>query len=862
MGLREYRRKRDFKKTPEPAGQVSDPPRNQKRSYLIQKHAASRLHYDFRLELEGVLKSWAVPKGPSLDPADKRLAMHVEDHPLEYGEFEGIIPKGQYGGGTVLMWDRGTWEPVGDPHKSYRAGSLKFTLKGEKLRGGWALVKIGGRRKDGDDQSWLLIKERDQQARPGQAGSIVASEPKSVATGRTIEEIAAAGDRVWHSNRDGGGGSASPDPAEVPGARRAAMPKFVQPQLATLVERPPEGDGWLHELKHDGYRILARVEHRRAKLFSRNAHDWTEKFPAVAEAVGRLPVEGAILDGEVTVLLPDGTSSFQALQNFGSSTARGQLAYMIFDLLYLDGRDLTGARLEDRKAALARLLASGSDRAAVLRYSDHVGGAGADFFAHACKLGLEGIVSKKRDAPYRGTRGADWLKVKCLKQQEIVIGGYTEPEGSRIGIGALLGGVYESGRLVYVGKIGTGFDNRTLRDLQQRLSRLEQKTSPFAARPAGAARAHWVKPELVGQVSFSEWTSDGKLRHPAFQGLREDKPADSVVRERPAAADDEVKETSTPTPKRAARAPRPTSSAKTTGEATVAGVRLTHADRILFPPHGTTKLDLARFYESIAKWILPHLEDRPTTLVRCPEGAHKTCFYQKHVGYWAPESLRRVKIQEKRKVGEYLVVDSLASLIGLVQIGILEIHTWNSVVKRLEQPDRVVFDLDPGPGVEWAQVIECARLIRDSLHSLELESFVKTTGGKGLHIVAPLVPGPSWDETSAFARAVSETVAHGNPRRYITSMAKAERRGKIFIDYLRNIRGATSVAAYSTRATPQATMSVPLTWDELSTRITSDHFTIANVPKRLAGLTADPWAAYWRTRQSLPKSAAAPAAAR
>jgi bifunctional non-homologous end joining protein LigD len=853
MGLREYRRKRDFKKTPEPAGQVSAPSRDQERSYLIQKHAASRLHYDFRLELEGVLKSWAVPKGPSLDPADKRLAMHVEDHPLEYGEFEGIIPKGQYGGGTVMLWDRGTWEPVGDPHKSYRAGSLKFTLKGEKLRGGWALVKIGARRKDGDDRSWLLIKERDQQARPGQAESIVASEPKSVATGRTIEQIAAAGDRVWRSNRDGGDRS-SPDPAEVPGARRAALPKFVQPQLATLVERPPDGDGWLHELKHDGYRILARVEHRRAQLFSRNARDWTEKFPTVAEALGRLPVEEAILDGEVTLLLPDGTSSFQALQNFGSGAARGQLAYMVFDLLYLDGRDLTGARLEDRKAALARLLASANDQAAALRYSDHVVGAGADFFAHACKLGLEGIVSKKRDAPYRGTRGPEWLKIKCLKQQEIVIGGYTEPEGSRIGIGALLGGVFESGRLVYVGKIGTGFDNRMLRDLQQRLSRLEQKTSPFASRPAGAARAHWVKPELVAQVSFSEWTSDGKLRHPAFQGLREDKPADSVVRERPATTEDEMKRT--------ARAPRSSRSAKTTAEAVVAGVRLTHADRVLYPSHGTTKLDLARFYESIAKWILPHLEDRPTTLVRCPEGAHKPCFYQKHVGYWAPESLRQVKIQEKRKVGEYLVVDSLASLIGLVQIGILEIHTWNSVVKRLEQPDRVVFDLDPGPGVEWAQVIECARVIREALHTLELESFVKTTGGKGLHVVAPLVPGPSWDEASAFAGAVADTVARANPRRYITSMAKAERRGKIFIDYLRNIRGATSVAAYSTRATPQATMSVPLTWDELSTKITSDHFTIANVPQRMAGLTADPWAAYWRTRQSLPKTTAAPASAR
>ena len=859
MGLREYQRKRDFKNTPEPAGRVPEAPREKERSYLIQKHAASRLHYDFRLELEGVLKSWAVPKGPSLDPADKRLAMHVEDHPLEYGEFEGVIPKGQYGGGTVMLWDRGTWEPIGDPHKSYRAGSLKFTLKGEKLHGGWALVKIGGRRKDGDDRSWLLIKERDREARP-KTESIVASKPNSVATGRTIDEIAAAEDRVWHSNRDGGD-DAKPEPAEVSGARRAPLPKFVQPQLATLVERPPEGDGWLHELKHDGYRILARIERGRAQLFSRNARDWTEKFPTVATAAGRLPVEGAILDGEVTVVLPDGTSSFQALQNFGSNPRSGRLAYMIFDLLYLDGFDLTGAHLEDRKAALARLLTSISDKAAVLRYSDHVIGKGADFFAQACRMGIEGIVSKKRDAPYRGTRGPDWLKIKCLKQQEIVIGGYTEPEGSRVGIGALLGGVYEDGRLVYAGKIGTGFDNRTLRDLQHRLTRLEQKTSPFASRPAGAARAHWVKPELVAQVSFSEWTGDGKLRHPAFHGLREDKPASAVVRERPVLVEEETKDDPTPPRKRPARAsPRP--SAKSGIEAEVAGVRLTHADRVLFPTHGTTKLDLARFYESIARWILPHLEDRPTTLVRCPEGAHKTCFYQKHVGYWAPETLRRVKIQEKRKVGEYLVVDSLASLIGLVQIGILEIHTWNSVVRHLEEPDRVVFDLDPGPGVAWAQVIECARLIRDALHGLELESFVKTTGGKGLHVVVPLVPGASWDETSTFARTVAETVAREHPRQYLTSMAKAERKGRIFIDYLRNIRGATSVAAYSTRATPRATMSVPLGWDELTTRITADHFTIANVPKRLAGLGADPWAAYWRTRQKLPRTTARPSAPR
>jgi bifunctional non-homologous end joining protein LigD len=838
MGLREYRRKRDFKRTPEPAGQVAAEPRAQQRAFVVQKHAASRLHYDFRLELEGVLKSWAIPKGPSLDPADKRLAMHVEDHPLEYGDFEGIIPKGQYGGGTVLLLDRGTWEPVGDPHKSYRAGSLKFRLRGDKLRGGFALVKIGGRRQGrDDDRSWLLIKERDAEAESSGSTPIVESQPTSVASGRSIEQIASAEDRVWHSNRDGD--AAPAPPVEVPGARRAALPKFVQPQLATLVERPPEGDRWLHELKHDGYRMLARLDHRRAQLLSRNARDWTESFPDIAAAVARLPGDQAMLDGEVTVLLPDGTSSFQALQNLMSGTGGGRLAYIIFDLLYLDGRDLTGAPVEERKAALARLLASANDKAAALRYSDHVVGSGAEFFEQACRLGLEGIVSKRRDAPYRGTRGADWLKIKCVAQQEIVIGGYTEPEGSRVGIGALLGGVYDDGRLVYVGKIGTGFDTRTLRDLKARLTRLEQKANPFAARPPGSARAHWVKPELVAQVKFSEWTSDGKLRQPAFQGLRADKPATAVVRERPSkVANDRT---------------QPAAPPAASGEPTVTGVRLTHADRILYPRLGTTKLDLARFYESIAKWILPHLEDRPTTLVRCPEGVDKTCFYQKHTGYWAPETLRRVKIQEKRKVGEYLIVDSLASLIGLVQIGILEVHTWNSVVSRLEQPDRIVFDLDPGPGVKWTEVIECARLIRDELEALRLASFVKTTGGQGLHVVVPLAPGPSWDETAEFSRGVAESTARAYPRRYVARMAKSERRGKIFIDYLRNVRGATSVAAYSTRAKPEATVSVPLSWDELSTRIASDHFTIANVRTRLDGLTGDPWAAYWTARQKLPE---------
>jgi bifunctional non-homologous end joining protein LigD len=638
---------------------------------------------------------------------------------------------------------------------------------------------------------------------------------------------------------------------DVPGARRAALPRFLPPQLATLVKRPPASDAWLHEMKFDGYRILARLDHGRARLLSRNGRDWTDHFPTVADAVARLPAGQAMLDGEVAVLLPHGITSFQALQNLMSGGGRGELVYMVFDLLHLDGRDLTDARLEDRKALLKRLVDAAGRQAALLRFSDHVIGSGADFFAHACRLGLEGILSKRRDALYRSARGPDWLKIKCVRQQEVVIGGYTEPEGSRVGIGALLAGVYEAGRLVYVGKIGTGFSNQRLRELKQRLDSLEQATCPFATRPTGVGRAHWVKPELVAEVVFSEWTDEGKLRHPSFQGLREDKPAAEVVRELPASTEEVVGHRSSA--RSAATAPPADPPPAAEGsEAEVAGVRLTHADRVLYPRQGITKRDLALFYQEIADWILPHLRDRPTTLVRCPQGAHKECFYQKHSGYWAPASVRRVKIREKLKVGEYLIVDSLPALVGLVQIGILEIHTWNSVVERLERPDRIVLDLDPGPGVEWPRVIDAARLVRERLEAAGLESFVKTTGGKGLHVVVPIATGPGWDETAAFARSLADRLAREQPRAYIARMAKAERKGRIFIDYLRNVRGATSVAAYSTRAEPAAPVSVPVGWDELSPTVRSDSYTVANVPRRLAQLKEDPWARYWTVRQKLP----------
>jgi bifunctional non-homologous end joining protein LigD len=855
VGLREYERKRDFSVTPEPRGAR---PRPGGRRFCVQKHAASHLHYDFRLELDGVLLSWAVPKGPSLAPADKRLAMQTEDHPVEYADFEGVIPEGEYGGGTVLLWDQGVWEPVGDARQAYRAGALKFILRAQKLRGGFALVRIRARDAREDGRSWLLIKEKDEDARPGYR--VVDEEPLSVVSGRSLEEIAAARDRVWHSNvpaqeqarsmkrppavarASARAPAPSPaDPRSVPQARRAALPAFVPPQLATLVDRAPAGDEWLHEMKLDGYRILARLQRGRVRLLSRRDNDWSERFPEVGEAVSQLPASQALLDGEVAVVLPDGITSFQALQSFGKGSP-GRLVYFAFDLLHLDGYDLTRSPLESRKAVLRELLAAAPAPAAdVLAYSEHVAGSGPDFFAEACRLRLEGVVSKRRNGPYQPGRGRDWLKVKCVRTQEVVIGGYTPPKGARTGLGALLVGVYdEPGRLRYGGKVGTGFSDTMLRDLKRRLDRLKQPTSPFADRAPRAAGVTWVRPELVAEVAFTEWTSDGRLRHPSFRGLREDKePLEATaVDSRQSTVD------------------------RDGGDGSIQGVKLTHPKRVLYPAYGTTKRDLALFYESIADWILPHLKGRPTTLVRCPEGLEGGCFYQKHSGQWAPASLRRVKIQEAKKVGEYLVVDDLAGLIGLVQIGILEIHTWNSVADHLEQPDRMVFDLDPDDALPWTRTIEAAERVREELAAVDLTSFVKTTGGKGLHVVVPLQRGPGWEEVAAFAEGLAVRISAQDPAGYTAVMSKAKRKGKVFIDYLRNHRGATSVAAYSTRAKPSAPVSTPLRWEELGPELRSDHFTIANIRERLSSLKADPWAGYDQARQRLTRARVAKLARR
>jgi bifunctional non-homologous end joining protein LigD len=843
---------RDFRATPEPRGQVqrgSQP----KLRYVIQEHAARRLHYDFRLELNGVLKSWAIPKGPSLHPGDKRLAARTEDHPIDYGDFEGVIPQGHYGAGRVLLWDRGTWTPIDDPERGYREGRLRFRLDGRKLHGAWTLVRMRGRnRKEGrGKENWLLIKSRDEESRAGKDADITLLRPESVVSRRTLGQIGQADTQPGHREL-----------AKLAGARKRPLPDVLGAQLATLVDTAPADDAWLFEAKLDGYRMLCRISDGKARLFTRNGLDWSSKMPRCAEAAAALPVRQAWLDGEVVVLDSNGMSSFQALQSAFRAGAQRPIHYYVFDLLYLDGYDLTHSPLVERKRLLAALLKNTGD---ALRYSDHVEGNGRAFHAEACRRGLEGIIGKRRDAPYVEGRTRSWIKVKCRRQQEFVIGGFTDPRGSRQGFGALLIGVYEqNGALRFAGRVGTGFNTLLLRDLQPRLARLERQTPPFANPPTGAASrgVHWLEPRLVAQVSFAEWTDEGIVRQGSFDGLREDKPARAIVRElatelpgdaetgrplkRPSRAKPRSRE------KRAAPA-RASKRSTGRGEAVrVAGIVLSNPDRVLYPAQRVTKQQLAQYYEAVAEWLLPHLEDRPLTLVRCPEGHEKQCFYQKHLGPAASEALDRVDIEEQ--VGEskpYAVANSLSAVVALVQMGVLELHTWGSRASLLERPDRMILDLDPDVGLPWSRVVEAAKLTHTLLDELGLASFLKTTGGKGLHVVVPLQRKHSWDEVRSFSQALARHLERALPERFTSGMSKQRRQKKIFIDYLRNARGATAIAAFSTRAKGGAPVSVPLAWDELADDLRSEHFTVHNVVERLRRLRSDPWDGYSKARQSL-----------
>ena len=859
MGLREYRRKRDFTRTPEPAGAARRARKDERLGYVIQAHAARRMHYDFRLELDGVLKSWAVPKGPSLDPNAKRLAVHVEDHPIEYGAFEGVIPAGEYGGGTVMLWDRGWWEPVGDAAQAYAKGHLKFILHGAKLNGAWALVRMKGRRDGDKGDNWLLIKEQDASAMPGSDDAVVRDETRSASTGRDMAAIAAAADRVWSSKQGEltKPAKAAPtkaaarrreaaaplfDPSHLAGVKRAKSAPRLTPQLAAAAEIAPRGDEWLHEIKFDGYRMLAFLDNGKVELRSRKDLDWTAKFPEVAQALSRLAIGEAVLDGEIVHYREDGISDFSALQNALAERKTADLVYMAFDLLYLAGWDLSGVALEERKAALRAVLAA--EPAPTIRYSDHQIGKGPDFLAAARDAGLEGIISKRRDARHQPGRGSSWLKVKCGKREDLVIVGFTDPSGERAGFGALLMGYHtDKGELVYAGRVGTGYGDKLLDALRRKLAALEQRRATVKL-PAGlsARGTHWVKPELVAEVTFSGWTADNILRQSSFVGLRDDKSPDEVVLDPKAA----------PRSADAAPAqPQPEAKIGRDGAAIVQGIRVTHAAREVYPAPGITKLALAEFYAGIAQHILPHVARRPLSLVRCPDGVTGQRFFQKHVMPGTPAAVKHTPVPMKDGVEDYIMIEDVAGLVALVQMSVLEFHPWGSTIDKLEKPDRLTFDLDPDEGLGWDQVVAGAVAVRDFLASLGLRSFVKTTGGKGLHVVVPVKPALEWDTAKEFTRVIVSLLVDAGPTLYTASMAKKSRRGRIFIDYLRNGRGATAVAAYSTRARADATVSVPVSWEEVESGLRSDRFTVLNLSEHLRARTADPWAELASTKQAI-----------
>jgi bifunctional non-homologous end joining protein LigD len=793
MPLDEYRRKRDFTRTPEPSGdQAADAAGG---LFCIQRHDARRLHYDVRLELDGVLKSWAVPKGPSLDPEEKRLAVHVEDHPLDYGEFEGAIPAGEYGAGDVVLWDIGRWTPIGDARDGYAKGKLKFTLAGRKLRGAWTLARMGGRASEGG-KNWLLLKERDAEARESGQGDVLAERPESVNS--------LMGD--------------------------APLPERVEPQLAVLADAAPSGDDWLHEIKYDGYRALCRIDHGNVRLFTRAGLDWTERFHGVAAAAAALPAETALLDGEVVVLTPDGRTSFDALQHELGAVASNALSYVVFDVLHLDGVDLRPLPLEARKVRLADLLRR-VPAGGVLRYCDHVVGRGPDFLRHAAAHGLEGVMSKRRDRPHRPGRGDDWRKIRCTQRQEFVVGGFTEGAGARIGFGALLLGVYDdAGTLIHVGRVGTGFDDAKLEALRARLDAMMVPASPFAPFTDVPKEVHWVRPELVAEVGFTSWTRDGRLRHPLFLGLREDRDARDVRREEVAGA------------------PPPPAD----GPVEPCGVRLTHPDRVLWPEVGVTKVELAHYYVAVGERMLGYMSGRPLAIVRGPRGHTGTIFFQKHAADGLPDAIRSVPIDDEDGLQRHVMVDSVAGLVGLVQVDTLEIHSWGSRGDDIEHPDRIVIDLDPDPSVPWEVVCAAAAGIRLRLEHLELESFVKTTGGKGLHVVVPFERADDWPAVKTFARAICEDVVRRLPAHFTVNPQKADRVGKIYLDYLRNGRGATAVAAYSARARPGAPVSWPLDWDELAAGVDASALTVRTVLERLD--EPDPWAGFGEVRQTITRA--------
>ena len=866
--LTRYQSKRDFGITPEPSG--SGRKRGAKTAeelqFVVQKHAATRLHYDFRLAWDGVLKSWAVTKGPSYYPGDKRLAVKVEDHPLEYGDFEGTIPKGQYGGGTVMVWDKGYWKPHGEASQGLRDGHLKFELHGEKLRGNWVLVRMHGRNGSSDKVNWLLIKEKDEFARESADEPITEAAPDSAASGRSMEGIAAVKGRVWNSKS--GNGKVEAKPAESEKRRttggtlpreqrkprrdsdlrqipRERFPGFIPPQLAQSATTAPRGDDWIHELKLDGYRIQIHVQPgkkngaktRKAQLLTRKGLDWTHRMPDIAEAAAKLNVKSAILDGEAVAMDDRGVSNFADLQAAFQEGRQRFITYFAFDLLHLDGHNLRGLPLWKRKEILEGVVGRASEGNPI-RMSEAIAGEGKAVFEKACELGAEGIVSKLASAKYSWSRNGAWLKLKCRLDQELVIGGFTLPSKGTPGVGALLLGYYDGKALRYAGRAGTGFTQATHQSLRAKLDKLGTRTSPFGEVSREVRRgAHWVKPELVAQIAFSTWTRDNLVRQAAFKGLREDKPAREVRRETavsPGGSEDgllKARRSAAPKSRRGGKDTMPTKE-----------LAITHPDKVLDRESGMTKRQLAEYFVAVAEHLLPHIADRPLSVVRCPDGSDKPCFFQKHVGMGLPAGVKAVAIKNRKSGGkeDFLTVDSSEGLVGLAQMGVLEIHPWGSHNESLDKPDRVVFDLDPDAAIEWRTLAEAARELRKRLSRVRLKSFLKSTGGKGLHVVVPIRPEHEWPVIKQFAHQMVLEMERAQPSVYVTKMSKATRKNHIYFDYLRNDRGSTSVAAFSPRARPGVPVSVPLEWKELdSARRPELH--VGDFAKWKARLRNDPW---------------------